>query len=199
MLRDFQIVGSDLFLSGLTSSHGGNLSVRLGDRLVITRRGSMLAHLESHDLIETGVWENDSGVMLASSELVVHRTIYQSSWGLAIVHCHPPCAVALSLLQDEIIPVDSEGSYLLQSGAGGRDGVDQSAPPRWPRSCLSRSKEHKIVMLRGHGCFAIGHMLEEAFQWCSSLEASASIICHLHSLGGDVKDYRKGVERYGNW
>lgn len=198
MLRDFQIVGSDLFLSGLTSSHGGNLSVRLGDRMVITRRGSMLAHLEAYDLVETGVWENDSGVMLASSELVVHRTIYQNSWGLAIVHCHPPHAVALSLLHDEIIPVDSEGSYLLHRVPVVQ--TELTIGSTQMAEILSESlKEHKIVMLRGHGCFAIGHMLEEAFQWCSSLEASASIICHLHSLGGEVKDYRKGADSYGKW
>lgn len=198
MLKEFQLVGSDLFYSGLTSSHGGNMNVRMGDRLVITRRGSMLAHLEERDLIETGVWENDSGVMLASSELVVHRSIFQNSWALAVVHCHPPCAVALSLIQDEIVPVDSEASYLLHQvpvlATDLTNGSDQMA------EMLSQAlKQHKIVMLRGHGCFAIGHMLEEAFQWCSTLEASASIICHLRNLGGEIKDYRKGAERYGNW
>ncbi|HEX9976514.1 MAG TPA: hypothetical protein VGA82_04610 [Dehalococcoidales bacterium] len=40
MLEEFQRIGRDLFLSGLASSHGGNMSVRLGDRLIITRRGS---------------------------------------------------------------------------------------------------------------------------------------------------------------
>jgi len=198
MLREFQIVGDDLFRAGLTSSHGGNLSVRMGDRVVITRRGSMLAHLEEHDLIETGVGENDSGVMLASSELVVHRAIYQNSWALAVCHCHPPYAVALSLVQDEIIPVDSEGSYMLHRvpvlGAEHTIGSTEVA------EILSEAlKEYKIVMLRGHGCFAIGHMLEEAYQWCSTLEAAATIICHLRALGGDVKDYRKGADRFTNW
>lgn len=42
-------------------------------------------------------------------------------------------------------------------------------------------------------------MLEESFQWYSSLEASASILCHIHSLGGEMKDYRKGADRYGRW
>jgi L-fuculose-phosphate aldolase len=170
----------------------------MGDRLVITRRGSMLAHLETQDLIETGVSENDSGVMLASSELVVHRAIYQNSWALAVVHCHPPKAVALSLLQEEIVPVDSEASYLLHRVPVLETelsiGSDQMA-----RVLSNALKQHKIVMLRGHGCFAIGHMLEEAFQWCSTLEAAATIICELRMLGGEVKDYRKGADQYGNW
>jgi len=45
ILSQFQTVGRDLFSQGLVSSHGGNLSIRLGDRLIITRRGSMLGNL----------------------------------------------------------------------------------------------------------------------------------------------------------
>ena len=53
VLDQFQQVGRDLFLAGVISSHGGNLSVRMGDRIIITRRGSMLARLEGRDIIET--------------------------------------------------------------------------------------------------------------------------------------------------
>ena len=73
MLKQFQRFGSDLFYRGLTSSHGGNMSVRMGDRIFITRTGSMLAHLEENDVIEIGLEEDNSNIMLASSELVVHR------------------------------------------------------------------------------------------------------------------------------
>ncbi len=31
-------------------------------------------------------------------------------------------------------------------------------------------------MVRGHGSFAVGQMLEEAFQWTSSLEASCKAL-----------------------
>ena len=76
MLEQFQRFGKDLFDEGLTSSHGGNMSVRMGDRIIITRTGAMLGHLEDKDLIETGVEEDDSNIMLASSELVVHYFHY---------------------------------------------------------------------------------------------------------------------------
>ena len=42
MLDQFQRFGYDLFYRGLTSSHGGNMSVRMGDRIVITRTGSIV-------------------------------------------------------------------------------------------------------------------------------------------------------------
>jgi L-fuculose-phosphate aldolase len=113
MLEEFQRIGRDLFLSGLVSSHGGNMSVRMGDRVLITHRGSPLGQITAEDIVETGLYDNDSGIMLASSETPVHRTIYQQTAGLAIVHAHPKVAVALSLFEDEIIPIDNEGSYLL--------------------------------------------------------------------------------------
>jgi L-fuculose-phosphate aldolase len=51
MLEQFQRFGRDLFYRGLTSLHGGNMSVRMGDRIFITRTGSMLAHLEENRLV----------------------------------------------------------------------------------------------------------------------------------------------------
>ena len=113
VLEQFRQIGRDLFVAGVISSHGGNLSVRMGDRILITRRGSMLARLEERDIIETGLEENDANVMLASTEINVHRAIYQGTAAQAIVHAHPPYAIARSLMCDEIVPIDSEGSYLL--------------------------------------------------------------------------------------
>ncbi|RMG84580.1 MAG: fuculose phosphate aldolase, partial [Candidatus Dadabacteria bacterium] len=113
MYEQFRDIGRDLFVAGLITSHGGNMSVRLGDRIVITRRGAMLGRLRPEDLVETGLEADDSMVTLASTELVVHRAIYRATSALAIVHTHPLHATALSLVEDAIVPVDSEGSYLL--------------------------------------------------------------------------------------
>jgi len=94
ILSQFQTIGHDLFTRGLVSSHSGDMSIRLGDRLIITRRGCRLGCLEEHDLIETGITKNDRSTPLASTELAVHRAIYQQTSALAIVHAHPPHAVA---------------------------------------------------------------------------------------------------------
>jgi len=77
ILTQFQSVGHDLFTRGLVSSNSGNLSIRLGERIIITRRGSRLGCLEENDLIETGRSKNDRATPLASEELPVHRALYQ--------------------------------------------------------------------------------------------------------------------------
>jgi L-fuculose-phosphate aldolase len=198
VLEQFRRIGRDLFAAGLVSSHGGNMSVRQGDRILITRRGSMLAHLDERDVIDIGLDENDANVTLASTEIIVHRAVYQATSALAIVHTHPPYAIAQSLLKDEIVPVDSEGSYLLhkvpvveaQLTAGSAEVAELL--PRW-------LKEYDLVMLRGHGPFAIGHLLEEAYQLTSVLEMACRILTISEGMGGDVKEYRKGSDQYGTW
>ena len=198
MIEQFQRIGRDLFVAGLISSHGGNMSVRMGDRILITRRGSMLGHLEERDIIDIGLEDNDANVTLASTEIVVHRSIYQNTSALAIVHTHPPYAIAQSLVKDEIVPVDSEGSYLLHKtpvvSAELTAGSSEVASllPAW-------LKEYDLVMLRGHGPFAIGHLLEEAYQLTSVFETACKIMTIAEGLGQVVKEYRKGSERYRSW
>lgn len=198
MYEMFQEIGRDIYLGGLVSSHAGNMSVRLGDRILITRRGSMIGRLKPTDLIETGLDADDAMITLASSELVVHRAIYKATSALAIVHTHPPHATALSLSVDAIVPVDSEGSYLLHRvpvvSAAKTIGSTEVAGVVAPAL-----KDHKAVMLRGHGSFAVGDMLEEAFMLTSSLEFSSRILYLVRGLGGEAREYREGADKYGSW
>jgi len=39
-------IGRDLYTADMVSSHGGNVSIRLGDRIIIKRRGAMLGNLK---------------------------------------------------------------------------------------------------------------------------------------------------------
>lgn len=196
MDKEFQLVGRDLFLAGLNSSHSGNLSVRYGDRIVITRRGSMLGHLQERDLIETGLEKNDSHITLASTEIRVHRAIYKHTSALAIVHAHPIYATALSLLEDEIIPIDSEGAYMLHKVPV--IGVEHTIGSKEVEEQLPELlKEYKIVMIRGHGCFAVGQLLEEAYQWTSALEHVSKIIYTVRTLKGNLKENK--TAKYTNW
>ena len=174
------------------------MSVRVGDRLIITRRGSMLGRLTPQDLIETGIERDDSGIALASSEIVVHRAVYQRTAAQAILHTHPAHGVVLSLEQDEIIPVDSEGSYLLHRvpvvAVERTVGSDEMAG-----AVSGALVDYKLCMLRGHGLFATGNLLEEAYQWTSAFEAAARIV-YLARVGGiRPVEYRKASERYGEW
>jgi L-fuculose-phosphate aldolase len=154
--------------------------------------------LKPHDLVETQIEKNDSGVTLASTELLAHRTIYMKTPALAICHCHPRTAIALSLSRDEIVPIDNEASYLLKK-----------IPVIWEEfasgtlemanSLAAALQQYKVVMLRGHGSFAIGQTLDEAFFWSSTLEEACDIILRAKTINEPFIEYRGMSEGYTKW
>lgn len=193
ILSQFQTVGHDLFTKGLVSSHSGNLSIRLGERIIITRRGSRLGCLEENDLIETGLTKNDRNTPLASVELAVHRAIYRETPAVAIVHAHPPHAVALSLTETEIVPIDTEGQSIMEQVLV--LGWNTKVKPGGLGDEIARAlKQSRMVMVHGHGTFAIGQLLEEAHNYTTTLEESCQVICLLKSLRGESVP-KKGVSK----
>ena len=181
MLSQFQAVGQALFTQGLVSPQGGNLSVKLGAHMVITHRGSLLGSIREGDLVETGINKNNRATPLASIELEVHRCIYQHTSALAVVHAHPPYAVALSFTEREILPCDVEGRALL------------SRIPILDTEAAKKTKElageiarllsnYKVVLVRGHGSFAISQLLEEAYYFTAVLEQSCRLLYLLKAL-----------------
>jgi len=180
IFEQFKEIGRDIFLRGLISSHAGNMSARVVDRIYITRRSSMLGKLRQKDVIELELGQDNSQVPMASSELVVHSAIYKNTSALAIIHTHPPYATLLSMLQNEIVPVDVEGTYLFTRipvvTPEQAIGSDESA-----KLVSKELKDHKIVLIRGHGSFARGKTLEEAFMYTTSLESSAFFLHHLRN------------------
>ncbi len=196
--EQFREIGRDLYVANMISSHGGNISLRVGDRVVIKRRGAMLGNLKPHDLVETRLDKNDSGVTIASTELLAHRTIYMSTPALAIVHCHPRTAIAFSLSRDEIVPIDNEASYLLKKVPVITEEF-ASGTPEMANKLAAALRVYKIVMLRGHGSFATGATLEEAFHWSSTLEESCQIALWAKVIDEPFIEYRKMSEAYNKW
>ena len=184
MLSQFQAVGQGLFTQGLVSAQGGNLSVKLGEHLVITHRGSPLGSIQEGDLVQTGITKNSRATPLASTELEVHRCIYKNTSALAVVHAHPPYAVALSFTEEEIVPCDVEGRTLLPRvpilSADIEVKLEELAD-----EIARLIGEHKVILIRGHGSFAVSQLLEEAYYYTVVLERSCRLRYLLKALDVD--------------
>ena len=115
MWHEISRIGKKLVANGLVESHFGNISVRIGNRMLITRSGCALDEITEDNVVEVRIDSSSPLDMIASSEAIVHRAIYSKTPALAIVHAHCPFAVTLSLLEegDNITPADSEGQYFL--------------------------------------------------------------------------------------
>ncbi len=187
ILEEMQKYGRFLENRGLNlSSHSGNISLRRGDRIYIKRRGAMMGDLKKEDVVETGIQEDDSGVIIASTEVGVHRAIYQNTSALAVIHAHTPYAISLSLVRDEIVPIDDEGQYHLKKvpildveDSIGSDEVERELP--------MLLQDYNAAIIKGHGTFAYGENLEEAFNWTTVVESICKVIYLVENLGGDTE------------
>ena len=172
-LPEFQAAGRTLLDSGLITGASGNLSIRVKDHLIITRHGSILSALVSSGLVQTGIYADDSATSLASCELPVHRAIYIGTSALAIVHAHPPCAVTLSVRK-----TNSElpgGVVVVGTSTGIVAGVLAG-------EIACELKKHPMVMVKGHGSFAIGKTLKEACALTTGFEENCKRTCLRHSV-----------------
>jgi L-fuculose-phosphate aldolase len=181
MIEEFKWIGREMFESGLVDSHGGNMSVRQGDKILITRMNARLSNLRDEALIEVPLSESSPQDKDASRELVVHRSIYKGTKANAIIHAHPPSAVAISISDNKIVPQDSTGIALFKSAPIirtsnpiGSEDVARIIPTFF-------RGDSGVAVVKGHGSFAIGATLEEAYSFTSALELSCKVLIAIRS------------------
>ena len=157
---------------GYVTAHGGNLSIRSGNVMWITRHACSLENLRPEDVVKVPVDRPSSRDIIASTETPVHREIYRKTNNLVVMHAHPPYSVALSYFIDELIPPDSEGYHVLRRipVVEGRPGSAKLAVE--VADALTR---HWAVIVRGHGVFASSKFADHTYQILCMVEHSAKI------------------------
>ncbi|MGE4439956.1 MAG: TrmO family methyltransferase [Desulfomicrobium sp.] len=169
--------GRDGWLRGLFAGFNGNVSMRQGERVVITATGSAKGHLSPGDL---AVVELATGAPLssvrASSELAVHLEIYRNQpRATAIVHTHPPQLLALSLR--------GEGPLLDLPLFEGRVFADKltrvpahrPGTPELAQAVGLASRDFEAVFMDNHGLVCWGQSMTQALGLSEELESLAGI------------------------
>lgn len=174
MWQEMSRFGRKLVEYGLVESHFGNISVRIGDRILITKSGCALDEINEQSVIEVPLDRTSQLDKIASSETVVHRTIYQNTSARAIIHAHCPFAVTGSLLAetDTIVPIDSEGKLFLREIPIVRGGI---GTVELANGASKELADHNGIIVHSHGTIAIGATLEEAYVITTQLEHSCKI------------------------
>jgi L-fuculose-phosphate aldolase len=165
--------GKRVVKAGLTSSRFGNISLTAGDQIHITCTGSMLDELDEEQVVQVDLKGSCDMDKIASSETCVHRAVYLATANKAIIHTHSPYAVVESILGlPEIVPLDGEGLIFLGSMpvVQGHFGTDELA-----LAVSDALKSHKACIARGHGVFAAGNCLKDAFTVACMAEHSAQV------------------------
>ncbi len=176
-----------LHARGLLAAGDGNVSVRLDrETLAITPRGVSKARLQSHDFALLSL----DGTVLSgdpSSERAMHLAVYRAvPEAKAVVHAHPPTAIAWTLARPELteLPSDSLPEVIL---AAGRIPVVPMAIPgteAMGTALLPFLPAHRLLILARHGGLCWGESIREAAGGLERLEQVAEILWKAETLGG---------------
>ncbi|RMA97182.1 class II aldolase/adducin family protein [Hydrogenothermus marinus] len=180
IIEEIIFAGKVLYQENLVNSHAGNISVRKGDKIYITKTGAMLGFLKEEDIVEVDIKPSEKDKK-ASTELIVHRAIYEKTDAKAIVHAHPVNMVALSFKIDKFIPIDSEGKLFIKEVPIIEAKVP-SASKEVAEKVSDSLKEYNIVVVKTHGCFIKAENLIKAVNLASDLEYCAKIFRYVRNL-----------------
>jgi L-fuculose-phosphate aldolase len=170
---------------GYNDSHSGNISVRTKDGFLVTPTGACADTLNEKDFLQCPISGGLPGG--ASLDARLHQSVYfKVDEAGALIHSHCPHAVALTIGGADYLPRDFEGQYYLPRipviSIDYRRYVEQAA-----ERVSDALQEFRVVIVRGHGVYARGKDLDEAYKWTCSLELSAKT-AWLAQMAGKLKD-----------
>lgn len=186
-------VGRLLWERGYVAATDGNLSARLGtDRLLVTPSGVSKGFLSERELVVMSLEgeRQARGPSSAggrggrpSSEILMHLEVYRQRPDVrAVVHAHPPVAVAFSIagvsLARCVLP---EVIVTL----GGIPTTEYATPgtPEVAESIRQALRCYDALVLAHHGSLTVGKSLWDAYMLLEKVEQTAQITLAAQQLG----------------
>ncbi|MBI4834453.1 MAG: class II aldolase/adducin family protein [Planctomycetes bacterium] len=175
ILKEFRRIGRITYELGYNNTHSGNISVRVGDKILINRRAAMLGFLEDKDIVEVPLNKESPADNKASVELNSHRAILRNTPAKAVLHMHPPKTIALSLIMKSVPPITVEGKLFFRKPVPVLVLKHATGSKEMEKALVKALKTHPMAIVRGHGTFTVGQTIEECLRYASMLEDSSNI------------------------
>jgi L-fuculose-phosphate aldolase len=162
---------------GLGIGSAGNMSIRTGDRVLITPSGIAYRDLRALDIclvdLDGSLADRSPAGTVPSTETPMHLAIYAATAAQAVVHTHSPEVIALSAVFDELPAI-----HYAIVGLGGpvrvadytRFGSQQLAS-----AAAAALDGRSAAILRNHGAVCYGATLAEAYDRAVLLEWLARV------------------------
>lgn len=174
--------GRRLADGGLIIGTAGNLSVRVGDHLVVTGSGTDLGALSPDRLtvvdLDGAVLD---GKLTPTSELALHLAIYRGTDAAAIAHAHSPSSIAVGCTHDVLPPI-----HYATVPLGGVVRVAEYATfgtPELAENVLAALDGRTAALMRNHGSVAHGESVERACERLETVEWLAEVYRRAAALG----------------
>ncbi|KUK26232.1 MAG: Class II aldolase/adducin family protein [Acetothermia bacterium 64_32] len=159
---------------GLVSGSSGNVSLRVGELVLITPSGIPYDLLDPRQVAIIDLVEAQRFAGEPSSEWRMHVSIYRAREDVrAVVHTHSPHATVASFW--EALPaLHDEGKILFGEAVP----VSRHAPPgTWAlaEAVIEALGRGKAALIARHGAVAVGRTLSEALSLAEKLEETAQL------------------------
>ena len=206
ILHLFRSIGRASLTYDIQDSHSGNMAIRSVDesgaeQIIITATGSQKGDLDASQICFLSATETDYGYYKASSETDIHQRILNIPGVRASMHAHTK-DLAIATLDDsekpnkppDFVPIDPLGYYHL----GDHIHVDwvavPSGSPEMAEIIPRRLAEHAVTVIQGHGAFARGRTLKEAFFLQCVANNAGAVVRAARALDVDVEALRHKVK-----
>lgn len=180
---------------GLVVGTAGNVSLRVGDRVVISPSA-----VEYEDLTPELIGVHDleghaiDAQLKPSSELPLHLAVYHQTDAGAITHNHAPASTALGLVCD-VVPASHYYSAmfggLIRVAPYAHAGTEELA-----HNVTTALKDRAGALMSNHGAITIGASLDKALSLLPYLEYICEIQLRAMSTGASVKTLTDDQMKY---
>ncbi|MEE1801808.1 MULTISPECIES: class II aldolase/adducin family protein [unclassified Streptomyces] len=173
---------------GLVVGTSGNVSVRVGELVLVTPSGVPYDRLAPGDAIAVDLTGRQVlGTLTPTSELPLHLAVYRDTSATAVVHTHAVHATAVSTLVPELPLI-----HYMAAALGGPVRVAPYA--LYGSEELARGMREALVdrtacLLRNHGTVAYGDTLAQAYDRTAQLEW----MCRLWLTASAVPGHRPSL------
>lgn len=189
--KEMVLVGKRSVDLGYVTTVGGNICLRLPENLfLITASNIPLDELGE----ETILVIDEHGHPLESNlkpskETQMHLAILKTRLDVnAVIHLHPLLSTTLATLDEPITPVTSEELFFI----GNKIGVVPLLPAgssTLHEAVLREAKDCNVIILKNHGCVALGKNLKEAFYRVVKLERAAQATIVAKVFGKKIEPF----------
>jgi L-fuculose-phosphate aldolase len=174
---------------GLNQGTSGNISVRQGDRMLITPSAVPYEAMEPDMMASlpiSGTVNDWTGPLKPSTEVYFHHAIMQVRPEVnAILHIHPTYGTALAMCRRSI-----PAAHYMVAIFGGVDvrcsSYARYGSPELAEAAIEALRDRKACLLANHGTISLGSSIEQALWHAVELEALARMYAITLSIGGPV-------------
>jgi len=161
----------------------GNLSVRMGDRVLVTPTGGDLGRLtaEMITVVDLASGAVRAGELEPTSELPLHLAVYRATGAGAVAHAHAPASIAVGCTLDELPPVHY--NTVLLGGVVRVAGYATFGSAELAANVMAALSGRHAALMRNHGSLACGDTVGHACERLELLEWLAEVYCRAAAIG----------------